>query len=157
MKLFLLLLLMSWHIWCRETIVIKISKNQLEKNEKTYLSLENSIRISFPLTICTRFKLKGQLSTSRPIFSLKEGKLLFLLRFAVGTGSFQMNDESLVFEIPKENDIQPYEWHHICIRAGSRSKSWNWWKRSYLKFQKCAFSTIFRKTAHFSNSQMVET
>ena len=121
MKIFLLLLLMSWHVWCRETVVIKITSNQVKKNEKTFLSLENSIQISFPLTICARFQLKGQLSTSRPIFSLTEGKLLFLLRFAVGTGSFQMNDESLVFEIPKENDIQPYEWHHICIRAGSKS------------------------------------
>ena len=121
MKIFLLLLLMSWHIWCRETIVIKISKNQVERNQETYLSLENSITISFPLTICTRFKLKGQLSTSRPIFSLKEGKLLFLLRFAIGIGKLELNDESLVFKIPEENDIQPYEWHHICIRAGSKS------------------------------------
>ena len=116
MKTLCILVLFYIYSQSKGSLVIKISNNQVKNNEKTYLTLKKNIKISFPLTFCTRFNLKGQLLTSRPIFSGESNKFGFTLRFGVGLGKVILSDESLMFKIPKENNIQPYAWHHICVK-----------------------------------------
>ena len=122
MKILRILVLLYLYSQCKGSLVIKISNNQVKNNEKTYLTLKKTIKISFPLTFCTRFNLKGQLLTSRPIFSDENNEFGFTLRFGVGLGRVILSDEILMFKIPKENDIQPYAWHHICVKSDENSQ-----------------------------------
>ena len=83
--------------------------------EKPSLNLKNNIELTFPLTFCIRFNLKGQLLHSFPIFMDKDTKFGLILRFTVGLGKVFLNEESLMFIIPQEYQIQPYAWHHLCV------------------------------------------
>ena len=113
-KLFFLLI--SIYCLCHGTIVIKLTNDQVKRNENTLLIPENSIKISFPLTFCVRFNLKGALLGTIPIFVTEDFKFGFFLRFSVNIGRVFLNNESLMFIIPKHN-FQPYGWHHLCVKV----------------------------------------
>ena len=126
-KLFLLLL--SIYCLCHGTIVIKLTNDQVKRNEKTLLIPENGIKISFPLTFCVRFNLKGALLGTIPIFVTEDFKFGFFLRFSVNIGRVFLNNESLMFMIPKHN-FQPYGWHHLCVKVEKPQTEFSIWPHS---------------------------
>ena len=156
MKILCILVLFYLYSQSKGSLVIKISNNQVKNNEKTYLTLKKNIKISFPLTFCTRFNLKGQLLTSRPIFSGESNKFGFTLRFGVGLGKVILSDESLMFKIPKENNIQPYAWHHICVRFDENSQEVVfdgniWYTDQHKKYSKEVILNKFLVGANYPN------
>ena len=103
-----------WYCWCKETIVVRMTNDLYLNGEKPSLNLKNNIELTFPLTFCIRFNLKGQLLHSFPIFMDKDTKFGLILRFTVGLGKVFLNEESLMFIIPQEYQIEPYSRHHLC-------------------------------------------
>jgi hypothetical protein len=101
------------------TLVVDLNEPSNEE-KKTYLALGQGIEINNPLTFCLRFNIKDILATNY-IFSSKDEELLFLLSFSYGFGLVLINSVNLVFEIPKDNDLSPFHWHHICISSSKDS------------------------------------
>ena len=58
---------------------------------------------------------------SNYIFSSKDDNLVLTLRFSIGIGIGVINSVGFVFEIPKENDVIPFHWHHICVSSNNQS------------------------------------
>ena len=85
-------------------------------NENTFLGLDKGIEINNPLSFCLRFNIKSPLETNY-IFSSKDNKLGLTLRFSVRLGIVYLNSDALIFEIPKDNDVSPFHWHHICVSS----------------------------------------
>ena len=44
-----------------------------------------------------------------------------MLRFSVGLGLVFIDSVALAFEIPKDNDVLPFHWHHICVSSNEDS------------------------------------
>ena len=101
------------------TLVVDLNEPSNEE-KNTYLALGQGIEINNPLTFCLRFNIKDILATNY-IFSSKDEELLFLLSFSYGFGLVLINSVNLVFEIPKDNDLSPFHWHHICISSSKDS------------------------------------
>ena len=97
------------------TLVVDLNEPSNEE-KNTYLALGQGIEINNPLTFCLRFNIKDILATNY-IFSSKDEELLFLLSFSYGFGLLLINSVNPVFEIPKDNDLSPFHWHHICISS----------------------------------------
>ena len=71
------------------------------------------------LTLCIRFKLKSELSTIT-LFSSEDGQLALYLAFSEnkeGKGRFAFVGQSLIFKIPEKHGIQPFHWHHLCLKS----------------------------------------
>ena len=49
--------------------------------------------------------------------------LALILRFSVNLGLALINSVPLLFEIPKDNGVLPFHWHHICISSSEDSYS----------------------------------
>ena len=120
MKTLPLILLLSCYCWCKDTLVIDLFKQSSE--EKTVLSLEETIQITNSMTFCLRLNLKDTLSMHY-IFNEKDDKLGFKLKFSVGIGSAAINKRVFQFKIPKDNDFKPFHWHHICFSSNEKSYS----------------------------------
>ena len=112
-----LILLLFCYCWCQETILVRLpSKNPDPINGKTLLTLDKAIELNNILTLCIRFKLKSELSTIT-LFSSKDGQLALYLVFLEGKGRFAFNGQSLIFKIPEKHGIQPFHWHHLCLKS----------------------------------------
>ena len=120
MKTLPLILLLSCYCWCKDTLVIELSKQSNEG--KTVLSLDKPIQITNYMTFCLRMNLKDALSIHY-IFNEKDDKLGLKLKFSVGLGSAAINKRVVQFKIPKDNDFKPFHWHHICISSNEKSYS----------------------------------
>ena len=101
------------------TLVVDLNEPSNEE-KNTFLALGQGIEINNPLTFCLRFNIKDILATNY-IFSSKDEELLFLLSFSYRFGLVLINSVNLVFEIPKDNDLSPFHWHHICISSSKDS------------------------------------
>ena len=101
------------------TLVVDLNESSNE-NKDTFLDLDKGIEIINPLAFCLRFNIKGILA-SNYIFSSKDDNLVLTLRFSIGIGIGVINSVGFVFEIPKENDVQPFHWHHICVSSSDHS------------------------------------
>ena len=55
------------------------------------------------------------------MFSTTDDKLLLILRFSVSQGIVLINSAAFFFEIPKENGVLPFQWHHICFSSNGTS------------------------------------
>ena len=105
------------YCWSQETIVVRLpSKKPDHSNGKTLLTLDKAIELNNILTLCIRFKLKSELSTIT-LFSSKDGQLALYLKFLEGKGRFAFNGQSLIFKIPEKHGIQPFHWHHLCLKS----------------------------------------
>ena len=115
-----LILLLFCYCWCQETILVRLpSKNPDPINGKTLLILDKAIELNNILTLCIRFKLKSELSTIT-LFSSEDGQLALYLAFSDGTegkGRFAFIGKSLIFKIPEKHGIQPFHWHHLCLKS----------------------------------------
>ena len=94
----------------------------LNEDKNTSLGLGLGIEINNPLTFCLRFNLKVNFATNY-IFSNTDDKLVLILRFSVNLGLALINSVPLLFEIPKDNGVLPFHWHHICISSSEDSYS----------------------------------
>ena len=94
----------------------------LNEDKNTSLGLGLGIEINNPLTFCLRFNLKVNFATNY-IFSTTDDKLVLILRFSVNLGLALINSVPLLFEIPKDNGVLPFHWHHICISSSEDSYS----------------------------------
>ena len=94
----------------------------LNEYKNTSLALGLGIEINNPLTFCLRFNLKVNFATNY-IFSNTDDKLVLILRFSVNLGLALINSVPLLFEIPKDNGVLPFHWHHICISSSEDSYS----------------------------------
>ena len=119
MKTLTILLLCCQTCWCLGTLVVDLEQSSNE-NKNTFLDLDTGIEIINPLTFCLRFNIKGILA-SNYIFSGKDDNLVLTLRFTIGIGICVINSVGFVFEIPKENDVIPFHWHHICVSSNNHS------------------------------------
>ena len=102
------------------TLVVDLNESSNE-DKNTFLALGQGIEINNPLTFCLRFNIKSALETNY-IFSSTDDKLELILRFSINLGIAVINSVSLVFQIPKDNAVRPFHWHHIC--ASSREDSY---------------------------------
>ena len=105
---------------CLGTVVVDLNKESSTENKNTFLDLGKGIEINNPLTLCLRFNIKDALVTNY-VFSTKDEELVFLLSFSYRFGLVLINSVNLVFEIPKDNDLSPFHWHHICISSSKDS------------------------------------
>ena len=103
---------------CLGTLVVDLDQS-LNENKNTYLALNKGIEINNPLTFCLRFNIKGVLATNY-IFSSTD-KLVLILRFSISLGFVLINSATLYFEIPKDNEVKPFHWHHICVSSSDDS------------------------------------
>ena len=101
------------------TLVVDLNESSNE-DKNTFLALDKGIEIINPLAFCLRFNIKGILA-SNYIFSSKDDNLVLTLRFSIGIGIGVINSVGFVFEIPKENDVRPFHWHHICVSSSDNS------------------------------------
>ena len=95
------------------TLVVNLNEPSNE-DKNTFLALNQGVEINNPLTFCLRFNIKSALETNY-IFSSTDDKLVLILRFSINLGIVLINRVSFVFEIPKDNGVLPYHWHHICV------------------------------------------
>ena len=98
---------------CLGTVVVDLDQSSNENS--TFLALGQGIEIKNPLTFCLRFNIKSGILGTQYIFSSTEDKLVLILRFSVNLGIVLINRVSFVFEIPKDNDVLPFHWYHICV------------------------------------------
>ena len=101
------------------TLVVDLNEPSNEE-KNTYLALGQGIEINNPLTLCLRFNIKDAFVTNY-VFSTEDEELVFLLSFSYRFGLVLINSVNLVFEIPKNNDLSPFHWHHICISSSKDS------------------------------------
>ena len=106
-----LLILLIYISYCLGTLVVEISSEE----RQAILNLDEQIEFSQSITFCIRFNFKGYM-TSRYIFTSNNSELALRLRFAVGQGYVTLNEENLIFSIPKE-EVQPHSWHHLCFSS----------------------------------------
>ena len=106
---------------CLGTLVVELTES-LNEDKNTSLGLGLGIEINNPLTFCLRFNLKNTFATNY-IFSNTDDKLVLILRFSVNLGLALINRVPLFFEIPKDNAVLPFHWHHICISSSEDSYS----------------------------------
>ena len=106
---------------CLGTLVVDLNEPTNE-DKNTFLALGQGIEINNPLTFCLRFNIKDALATNY-IFSSKDDELVLILSFSNNVGIVLINRVDLVFEIPKDNDVLPFHWHHICVSSGEDSYS----------------------------------
>ena len=106
---------------CLGTLVVELTES-LNEDRNTSLGLGLGIEINNPLTFCLRFNLKVNFATNY-IFSNTDDKLVLILRFSVNLGLALINSVPLLFEIPKDNGVLPFHWHHICISSSEDSYS----------------------------------
>ena len=104
---------------CLGTLVVDLTES-LNEDKNTSLGLGLGIEINNPLTFCLRFNLKVTFATNY-IFSNMNDKLALILRFSVNLGLVLINSVPLFFEIPKDNGVLPFHWHHICISSSEDS------------------------------------
>ena len=111
-----IILLLPWFLHCHGTLVLDLDQSNEFQNEdgKTTFSLDPRKEISIPITFCLRFNLQNKLSNTY-MFSNKDDVLAMTLRFPSKLGTVYVNKEGTFFEIPENNDIIPYHWHHICV------------------------------------------
>ena len=108
-------------LYCHRSLGTLVVELDESSNENTFLALDKGIEINNPLTFCLRFNIKDSLATNY-IFSSTDDKLVLILRFSINLGILLINRVSLVFEIPKDNGVLPFHWHHIC--ASTREDSY---------------------------------
>ena len=96
-----------------ETLVVNLNGPSNE-DKNTFLAFNQELEINNPLTFCLRFNIKSALETNY-IFSSKDDKLVLILRFSINLGIVLINRVSFVFEIPRNNGVLPFHWHHICV------------------------------------------
>ena len=119
MKNLTLLLLCCQTCWCLRTLVVDLEQSSNE-NKNTFLSLDKGIEINRELAFCLRFNIKDGLKTNY-MFSTTDDKLVLILRFSVSQGIVLINSAAFFFEIPKENGVLPFQWHHICFSTNGNS------------------------------------
>ena len=90
------------------------------ENKSTFLSLDKGIEINNELAFCLRFNIKDVLETNY-MFSTTDDNLVLILRFSVSQGIVLINSAAFFFEIPKENGVLPFQWHHICFSSNGNS------------------------------------
>ena len=104
---------------CQGTLVVDLNESSNE-DKNTFLALGNGIEINNPLTFCLRFNIKSALMTNY-IFTSPNDKLALIMRFTVNLGLVLINGVALGFEIPKDNAVTPFHWHHICVSSSEDS------------------------------------
>ena len=119
MKTLTVTLLLLYSQSCLGTFVVDLNQPSNE-DRKTFLALDKGIEFNNPLTFCLRFNIKDALATNY-IFSSKDDELVFILSFSNNFGIVIINSVDLVFEIPEDNDVLPFRWHHICVSSGEDS------------------------------------
>ena len=102
------------------TLVVDLYEFDRSSNENTFLALDQGIEINNSLTFCLRFNIKDNFATNY-IFSSTNDKLVLILRFSVSIGIAIINSVILNFEIPKDIDVLPFNWHHICVSISEDS------------------------------------
>ena len=96
---------------CLGTLVVN-----LNGTNDTFLDFGKGMELSSPLTFCLRFNISDILETNY-IFSSPDDELVLIFRFSVSLGILLINSVAHFFEIPKENDVKPFHWHHICVTS----------------------------------------
>ena len=119
MKTLTLLLLCCQTCWCLGTLVVDLEQSSNE-NKSTFLSLDKGIEINNELAFCLRFNIKDVLETNY-MFSTTDDNLVLILRFSVSQGIVLINSAAFFFEIPIENGVLPFQWHHICFSSKENS------------------------------------
>ena len=104
---------------CQGTLVVDLNKSSNE-DKNSFLALGQVIDINNPLTFCLRFNIKSALMTNY-IFTSPDDKLALIMRFKVSLGLVLINGVALGFEIPKDNAVKPFHWHHICVSSSEDS------------------------------------
>jgi hypothetical protein len=99
--------------------VVDLSES-LNGDKNAFLALGKGIEINNPLTLCLRFNVQSALMTNY-IFTSTDEKLVLILRFKVSLGIVLINGIALGFEIPKDNAVKPFHWHHICVSSSEDS------------------------------------
>ena len=120
------MVLLSCYCYCQCSLVVDLKdleKRPSPNNETTVLSLAPNIEIKNSVTFCIRFNLHGALTTNY-FFSEEDNKLGLTLRFSINQGIIFLNkgdNERLIFKIPKDNNIKPFHWHHICVTSNENA------------------------------------
>ena len=104
---------------CLGTFVVDLNQPSNE-DRKTFLALDKGIEINNELTFCLRLNIKDVLKTNY-IFSSTDDNLSLILRFSVSQGLVLINGVALFFEIPEDNGVLPFHWHHICFSSNKDS------------------------------------
>ena len=104
---------------CQGTLVVDLNKSSNE-DKNSFLALGQGIEINNPLTFCLRFNIKSALMTNY-IFTSPDDTLALIMRFKVSLGLVLINGVALGFEIPKDNVVKPFHWHHICVSSSEDS------------------------------------
>ena len=100
---------------CLGTFVSDLYESSYEVKD-TFLAFGQGIEITNPLTFCLRFNIRSGMETNY-IFSSTDEQLALILRFSVSQGLVLINRVALFFEIPKDNAVLPFRWHHICFTS----------------------------------------
>ena len=96
---------------CLGTLVVN-----LNGTNDTFLDFGKGMELSSPLTFCLRFNISDILETNY-IFSSPDDELVLIFRFSVNLGILLINSVAHFFEIPKDHDVKPIHWHHICVTS----------------------------------------
>ena len=104
---------------CQGTLVVDLNESSND-DKNTFLALGKGIEINNPLTFCLRFNIKSALMTNY-IFTSPNDKLALIMRFTVNLGLVLINGVALGFEIPNDNAVTPFHWHHICVSSSEDS------------------------------------
>ena len=88
----------------------------LNGTNDTFLDFGKGMELSSPLTFCLRFNISDILETNY-IFSSPDDELVLIFRFSVNLGILLINSVAHFFEIPKDHDVKPIHWHHICVTS----------------------------------------
>ena len=119
MKNLTVIILLFFCYICQGTLVVELNESSTE-DKNTFLALDKGIEINNPLTFCLRFNIKSALKTNY-IFTSPDDKLALIMRFKVSLGLVLINGVALGFEIPKDNAVKPFHWHHICVSSSEDS------------------------------------
>ena len=99
-------------LYCWASLVVELP----QENGKVHLKLEKEIKITNIITFCIRFNLRGSTSKERILFSSSPTNFLVLLKVSRLIGFVRLNENILVFKIPKKT-IKLYSWYHFCFTA----------------------------------------
>ena len=97
--------------YCWASLVVELPQDQ-----NVHLKLDKEIKIRNIITFCIRFNLRGSTAKESYLFSSSPTNLAVLLKVNRLLGFVTLNEDSLVFKIPK-NAIKPYSWYHFCFTA----------------------------------------
>ena len=98
-------------LYCWASLVV-----ELPQEGNVYLKLDKEIKIRNIITFCIRFNLRGITSKESVLFSSSPTNLSVVLRVNRLIGFVRLNQNILIFKIPKKT-VKSYSWYHFCFTA----------------------------------------